>query len=203
MILYSIVIFICMILISGLNMIFNPIYSDRIWMYIIFTIAFSLTAVLLDGLVAFLIRMMPEKWFQKDKGMFKTGEKELKFYEFLKVKRWKDYVPELGCFTGFHKDRLINPFDNKYIWRFIIESRYGVAIHIWSVPASFLLILLDWQMYSGNSNIWLTIALPCAIINAILILLPAFILKYNLPRLMRIYEKNALAEERRKQENKQ
>ena len=184
-------------------MIFNPIYSDRIWMYIIFTIAFSLTAVLLDGLVAFLIRMMPEKWFQKDKGMFKTGEKELKFYEFLKVKRWKDYVPELGCFTGFHKDRLINPFDNKYIWRFIIESRYGVAIHIWSVPASFLLILLDWQMYSGNSNIWLTIALPCAIINAILILLPAFILKYNLPRLMRIYEKNALAEERRKQENKQ
>ena len=202
MILYSIVIFICMILISGLNMIFNPMYSDRIWMYIIFTIAFSLTAVLLDGLIAFLIRMMPEKWFHKNKGMFKTGEKELKFYEFLKVKKWKDYVPELGCFTGFHKDRLINPFDNKYIWRFIIESRYGVAIHIWSVPASFLLILLDWKMYSGNSNIWLTIALPVAIINAILILLPAFILKYNLPRLMRIYEKNAFAEEKRKQENK-
>lgn len=199
--LYSIVIIFCMTLISGMNMFFNPLYQDQPWVYILFTIGFTVMAVVIDGIVAFVIRKMPEKWFEKNKGIFKTGERELAFYEFLRVKKWKDYVPELGCFTGFHKNKLANPFDNKYIWRFIIESRYGVAIHFYSVPTSFLLLLLDWRMYSGESNIWLTIGLPVAIVNAILIVLPAFILKYNLPRLLRIYDKNAAAEAKKNQNN--
>lgn len=199
--LYSIVIIFCMTLISGMNMIFNPLYQDQPWAYILFTIGFTAMAIVIDGIVAFVIRKMPEKWFEKNKGIFKTGERELAFYEFLRVKKWKDYVPELGCFTGFHKNKLANPFDNKYIWRFIIESRYGVAIHFYSVPTSFLLLLLDWKMYSGESNIWLTIGLPVAIVNAILIVLPAFILKYNLPRLLRIYDKNAAAEAKKNQIN--
>lgn len=199
--LYSIVIIVCMALIAGANMLFNPLYQDQVWIYILFTIGFTVMAVVIDGIVAFVIRKMPEKLFEKNKGIFKTGERELAFYEFLRVKKWKDYVPELGCFTGFHKNKLANPFDNKYIWRFIIESRYGVAIHFYSVPTSFLLLLLDWRMYSGESNIWLTIGLPVAIINAILIVLPAFILKYNLPRLLRIYDKNAAAEAKKNQIN--
>ena len=199
--LYSIVIIFCMTLISGMNMFFNPLYQDQPWVYILFTIGFTVMAVVIDGIVAFAIRKMPEKWFEKNRGIFKTGERELAFYEFLRVKKWKDYVPELGCFTGFHKNKLANPFDNKYIWRFIIESRYGVAIHFYSVPTSFLLLLLDWRMYSGESNIWLTIGLPVAIVNAILIVLPAFILKYNLPRLLRIYDKNAAAEAKKNQNN--
>ncbi len=199
--LYSIVIIFCTTLISGMNMIFNPLYQDQPWAYILFTIGFTVMAIVIDGIVAFVIRKMPEKWFEKNKGIFKTGERELAFYEFLRVKKWKDYVPELGCFTGFHKNKLANPFDNKYIWRFIIESRYGVAIHFYSVPTSFLLLLLDWKMYSGESNIWLTIGLPVAIVNAILIVLPAFILKYNLPRLLRIYDKNAAAEAKKNQIN--
>ena len=199
--LYSIVIIVCITLITGSNMLFNPLYHDKLWAYFFFTIGFVVMAVVIDGIVAFVIRKMPERWFEKNKGIFKTGERELAFYEFLKVKKWKDHVPELGCFTGFHKNKLTNPFDNKYIWRFIIESRYGVAIHIYSVPTSFLLLLLDWKMYSGESNIWLTIGLPVAIINAILIVLPAFILKYNLPRLLRIYDKNAAADAKKNQAN--
>ena len=199
--LYLIVIIFCMTVISGMNMFFNPLYQDQPWVYILFTIGFTVMAIVIDGIVAFVIRKMPEKWFEKNKGIFKTGERELAFYEFLRVKKWKDYVPELGCFTGFHKNKLANPFDNKYIWRFIIESRYGVAIHFYSVPTSFLLLLLDWKMYSGGSNIWLTIGLPVAIVNAILIVLPAFILKYNLPRLLRIYDKNAAAEAKKNQIN--
>ena len=199
MILYSIIIGAFIIIISGANILFNPLYHDNWWVYILFAIGFAVIAIVIDGIVAFAIRKMPEKYFQKDKGIFKTSVKELRFYEFIKVKKWKDYVPELGNFTGFHKNKITNPFDNKYIWRFIIESRYGVAIHFYSVPTSFLLLFLDWKMYSGESNIWLTIALPVAIVNAILIVLPAFILKYNLPRLLRIYEKNAIADAKKAQ----
>ena len=109
----------------------------------------------------------------------------------------QEQLTELGSFTGFHKNQFANPFDNEYVSRFILEARYGVAIHLFSVPAAFLIILLDWKMYTGQSNIWLTICLPVAIVNAILIVLPAFILKYNLPTLVRIYNNN-LEKEKRK-----
>ena len=190
MLLYSIIILISMAAVITLNSFFNPLYQDKWWLYIIFTVALVIISILIDALVAIIIRKMPEKWFQKDKGIFRTGERELKFYNFLKVPKWKDHVPELGSFTGFHKNKVANPFDNEYIARFILEARYGIAIHFHSVPASFLIILLDWKMYTGQSNIWLTIALPVAIINAILIVLPMFVLKVNLPRLLRIYNNN-------------
>lgn len=190
MVLYLIVIAVSMIITALLNILFNPLYHDQWWLYIIFTVALTVIVILLDALVAIIIRKMPEKYFQKDKGIFRTTDKEMKFYNFIKVQKWKDYVPELGSFTGFHKNKVANPFDNEYIGRFILEARYGIAIHFYSVPVSFLIILLDWKMYLGQSNIWLTIALPVAIINAILIVLPAFVLKHNLPRLLRIYNNN-------------
>ena len=190
MVLYLIIIAIGVISVATLNIFFNTLYHDKWWLYIIFTVALTVIVILIDALVALIIRKLPEKWFQKDHWFTRTGEKELKFYTFLGVQKWKDYIPELGSFTGFHKNKVTNPFDNEYISRFILEARYGIAIHLASVPASFLIILLDWKMYLGQSNIWLTIALPIAVVNAILIVLPAFILKYNLPRLLRIYNNN-------------
>ena len=190
MVLYLIIIVISMVITASLNILFNPLYHDNWWLYIIFTVTLTIIVILIDALVAIIIRKMPEKYFQNDKGIFRTTEKEMKFYNFLKVQKWKDHVPELGSFTGFHKNKVANPFDNEYIARFILEARYGIAIHFYSVPASFLILLLDWRMYSGQSNIWLTIALPVAVINAILIVLPAFVLKHNLPRLLRIYNNN-------------
>ena len=190
MVLYLIIIAIGVISVATLNIFFNTLYHDKWWLYIIFTVALTVIVILIDALVALIIRKLPEKWFQKDHWFTRTGEKELKFYTFLGVQKWKDYIPELGSFTGFHKNKVANPFDNEYISRFILEARYGIAIHLASVPASFLIILLDWKMYLGQSNIWLTIALPIAVVNAILIVLPAFILKYNLPRLLRIYNNN-------------
>ena len=141
MLVYLIIIIISVSLIATLNIFFNPLYHDNWWVYIVATLAFALIAFIVDALVAIIIRKMPEKWFSKNKGLFKTSEKEISFYRFLKVNKWKDHIPELGGFTNFHKDKLVNPFDNEYIGRYILEARYGIAIHIYSVPASFLIIL--------------------------------------------------------------
>ena len=187
-----------MVATATLNIFLNPQYSDKWWAYILFTLAFTVIAIIIDAIVAIIIRKLPEKWFQKDRWFFRTGKAELKFYTFLKVQKWKDVIPELGSFTGFHKNEVARPFDNEYIGRFILEARYGVLIHFLSVPASFLVLLCDYNMYTGPSNIWLTIALPVAVVNAILIVLPAFILKYNLPRLTRIYQNNIELQERKK-----
>ncbi len=202
MLLYSIIIVVCAAIITTLNIFLNPQFQEMPWLYAILVLAFVVGAVLLDGLVALIIRKLPEKWFQEDKGIFKTSNAEMKFYRFLKVQKWKNHVPELGSFTGFHKNKVASPFDNEYIGRFILEARYGVAIHVWSVPTSFLLILCDFGLYTGTSNIWLTIALPVAAINAILIVLPAFVLKFNLPRLIAIYNNNIVLEKRQKDEQK-
>ena len=190
MILYSIIICVCMTIIASLNIWLNPQYNDKFWLYIILVVAFTLGAIILDAIVAIVVRKMPEKWFSKDAGIFKTTKPELKFYNFIRVQKWKDHVPELGSFTGFHKNKVSDPFDSQYLARFILEARYGVAIHYLSAPLSFLILLCDYRLYTGGSNIWLTIALPVAIVNAILIILPAFILKYNLPKLLRIYQIN-------------
>lgn len=188
MLIYSLIIVLGGISIALLNIFFNPQFADKPWVYALLTLGLIITVILIDGLVAFLIRRLPEKWFKEEKGILKTTKFELKLYNFLRVSKWKEHVPELGSFTGFHKNKVTNPFDSEYLARFILEARYGAVIHFASVPTSFLVLLLDVWMYTGPSSIWLTIALPVAVVNAILILLPAFVLKYNLPKLQRLYQ---------------
>ena len=199
MLLYSLIIIIGGIATTILNIFLNPQFQDKLWLYPLITLALIIISILIDGLVAFVIRRLPEKWFKEGKGFLKTSYAEMKFYHFIGVHKWKNFVPELGSFTGFHKNKVDKPFDNEYIGRFILEARYGVAIHLFSVPTSFLVLLLDIWMYTGPSNIWLTIALPVAVVNATLIVLPAFVLKFNLWRLVAIYDNNNLKLEKMKQ----
>lgn len=168
------------------NLLFNPLFP---WYYYLFsTIIFTVLVILIDGLVALVIRKMPEKYFDYHKKIFNPSKKHLAFYENMGVKRWKEKVPELGCFTNFRKNKIDSPNDPEYIRRYILEACYGVIIHYVSVPFSFVIMIFDIYMYQGKSNIFLTIALPVALVNAVLILLPSFILRYNLPKLIRIYE---------------
>lgn len=183
---YIFIILIMMGIISGLNIAFNPMYEWYI--YIIAVVAYVIIVIIIDAIVATVIRKMPEKYFDYHKKIFNTTKFELKFYKLIGVKKWKEHVPELGMFTGFRKNKIANPKDPAYLARYILEACYGIIIHFWSVPASFLIMLFDFKMYTGNSNLWLCVAMPVAIVNAILIVLPAFILKYNLPKLVRLYE---------------
>ena len=72
----------------------------------------------------------------------------------------------------------------------MLEACYGVIIHLFSPFFGFLIVLLDYKMYTGWSWMWLTIMIPVAIVNAILIVVPAFILKYNLPKLKMLWDIN-------------
>ena len=184
--LYPLIIIISMIIITVMNILFNNM--EPWYIYVIYTTALTIIVILVDGIVAWIIRNMPKKWFDYHHKMFITSEKEKKFYKIIKVKLWKEKVPELGMFTSFRKNKISDPNNPEYLKRYILEACYGVAIHYFSVPFGFLIMLCDYKMYSGSSILFLTIALPVALVNAVLILLPAFILKYNLPKLIRLYE---------------
>lgn len=194
---YIVIILVASIIVYVFNCLFNPLHLG--WgYYAIATLIFIVLEVIVDALVALSIRKMPAKWFPMDKKSYELGTIEKKFYKFIGVPIWKDKVPELGSFTGFHKNKVANPYDNEYIGRFILEACYGISIHFWSVPFSILPIFIDYQMWTGSNNVGLTIGVPVAIVNMILIVLPAFILKWNLPMLKNIYKNNLRREERKR-----
>ena len=167
-----------------LNLLFPGTRTDLSWISLtVSTVCFTLGAVVLDGVSAFIIRRLPAKWFDYKSSLFTVTKKERIFYKAIGVKSWRSLVLELGVFTSFSKKHFAAPGDPKYTERFLLESCYGIVIHIVGVFIGFILTAL----YPALS---LRVALPVATVNAVLNLLPIFVLRYNLPKIKSIHERN-------------
>ena len=139
--------------------------------------------IALDGILAFIARRLPNSWCAPEAKIFTVAGWEHKLYRKTKINTWKKYVPELGCFTGFHKDKMREPDSSEYIGRFLLESNYGVLGHVLGAIFGFFIMLLPFLRP-------ISIALPIAIVNFVLSMLPTFILRYNTPALRKIYRRN-------------
>ena len=181
---YIIVITLASFFIAAGSFLSAGVYTLLAFVTILLTVWLGILAVvLIDGVFAFLVRRLPERWFSPANAFFSVTERERRLYRRLGIHRWKAYVPELGCFTGFHKDHLRDPFDRAYTARFLMESHYGVVGHIAGAVLGFSIMFLPFLPP-------LRIALPIAVINLILNLLPTMILRYNTPALLRLYRRN-------------
>lgn len=172
--LYLSTIGIAMLAISLLNIVFHvasPLYA------LIGVVWCTALQFAIDGLIAILINKMPNRWFGTDNPIYHVTKKEKALYQRLGVRRWKDKVWELGGLGGFSKKQLKEPSDPAYIERFIIECNKGVLTHRLSYPAGFLAMLTLPNLCA------LTIALPVAIVNLYLNILPTVVLRYNTPML--------------------
>ncbi len=159
---------------------FEPDLMNIIMMPPLSTVA----VIAIDGVTAFIIRRLPQKWFSNESALSSVSKKECAFYSKIGVRKWRSRVPELGMFTGFHKNKVYEPGSNEYIKRYILEANYGFVIHIASVPIGFLIIFLcplSWALSFG---------VPVAIVNALLNLLPAFVLRHNIPKLKSLMRMN-------------
>ena len=155
------------------------------------TFAGVVAVIAVDGILAFVARRMPEKWFSPEAKLFTVAKWEHKLYRKTKINTWKKYVPELGCFTGFHKDKMQSPDDSAYLGRFLLESNYGVAGHLAGATFGFLILLIP-------SLRTLSVALPIAVVNMVLSLLPTMILRFNTPALRKLYRRTLEREQRKK-----
>lgn len=180
--LYLILIIGATLLIALVNILCNA-FGEAWWYLLLASVLATIAVILVDGIVAIIIRRLPEKWFNYQNKRFDVSKKETHFYECIGIKKWKDLIPELGGFTDFHKNHVEDPKDPKYLSRFMLEACYGVLIHEISYPLGFLVLLLDYRMYYCSSMIWLTVLVPVAITNLICCMLPAITLRYNLPKL--------------------
>ena len=144
----------------------------------------------IDALAAFLARRLPERWFAPEARAFTVGKREKNFYRKTGINTWKKHVPEWGCFTGFHKDKMQSSNDSAYLGRFLLESNYGVAGHLAGALLGFLILLIPPLRP-------LTIALPVAAVNMVLSILPTMILRFNTPALRNLYRRAREREARR------
>ncbi len=156
--------------------------NNLLWLFID-TVTGVIAVIAWDGLMAFIIRRaLPMSWFSPGKKIFQVSKKEKKFYQSIKIKSWKDKIPELGGFTSFHKNELSSSNDVEYLKRFIIESNYGVIIHIENALLGFLIFLIP---MCSTPSIWI----PIFAVNFVLSMLPVFVLRYVTHTLNRLYEK--------------
>lgn len=185
MILYGSIIFVCVCLLTGVNAVFAaPRFGVSFW-FILGAVLINVVAVIaVDGLFAFLIRRLPEKWFGHERRFFQVSAKEKKFYEKLKIRKWKDKVPELGQFTNFHKNKVAEPRNNVYLERYKLEAAYGEVIHLAGCFLGFVIIFFYPLKY------WLCFGFPVAVINLIMNILPYFILRYNFYKMKVLYRSN-------------
>ena len=187
--LYFTVIGIAMAIISALNIVFDV----ASWYYIVIATVFC-TALqfAFDISIAGIIKAMPDRWFGIDNPHYLVSERERRFYGKLKVRYWKDYVWELGGIGGFSKKKLLKPNSPEYIEKFIIECNKGVLTHRLSYPVGFLAMLTLPNICA------FTIALPVAVVNLFLNIMPTLALRYNTPML-----KAVLTRMRKKEANQQ
>ncbi len=179
---YIITIIVSMAIIVALNIIF-PTAIVGPWAIVLLTVGLTVAAIAVDGLAAFLIRRMPERWFDCKKRFFTVKKPEQRFYKAIGVKKWRGLIIELGMFTSFSKSHFSDPNNPEYTSRFLLESCYGVVIHIADILVGFAVMAIYPPMA-------LRIGLPVAIVNAILNLLPIFVLRYNTPKIKSIHERN-------------
>lgn len=163
-----------MLLVSTVNVIFD-IAS---WYYVVIAVVFCVALQFaLDGTIAIIINKLPDGWFYIDHPLFNVSEWERRMYQRLNVRKWKDSVWELGGLGGFSKKNLKDPNDPRHIEKFIVECNKGVLTHRLSYPIGFL------AMLTLPGACAFTIALPIAIVNLYLNILPTLVLRYNTPKL--------------------
>ena len=178
MILYMSIIGISVAILSIVNIVLGSnIWGLNEWWVIAILAGCVIVEFALDGLMAYLIHELPDKWFEPDKKLYKVGKKERKLYEFLKVKKWKDKVWELGGLGGFRKNKIVDANDYNYLKQFIIESNKGIVIHWAGIVIGCVLMLII------PIEFILTVSLPVCVVNAILNIMPICVLRYNIPKL--------------------
>lgn len=172
-----------MAIISSLNIILNTAIT---WHYaVLATIVFTIFAFLIDLITSGIVMILPKKMFNHTNKMFRVFKWEKKFYEKIGIKKWKDYLPigagPIGI--GFKKDKVYEPNNPDYILTFLQESCIAEFMHFISLLAGFIILIF------APPHTLFSIALPVAIVNFVLQLLPFITQRYNRPKLAVMYRR--------------
>ncbi len=151
----------------------------------------AVAEIAISGLTAAVCRLLPKKTVNVNAKRFIVSAKEKKFYEKLKIRKWKEKIPEIGHFTGFRKNKIAEPKSIEYLDRFLLEICYGERGHFYSLFTSFLLLFL-----SPLHPLFLPVSVFVAIVAVALNIPSIMTLRYNSYKL-RILRESLYKKQRR------
>jgi len=183
MILYPAIIIFSIIIIATLTAIFgSSIYGYTPTYAIIAVILGTVIEIAIDAVIAIIIVLLPKRFFNPFSKIFSVDKKERNFYEKIAIRKWKDLV---FAEFGFDKKSVKNPTNNEYIFKFLQETCIAETMHFISIFLGFLLVLVFPLEYA------LSFPLPIAFVNLVLQIPPVMIQRYNRPKLILLYKRNA------------
>ncbi len=138
---------------------------------------------LMAGIITLITRILPKKVFSPYRKRFRVNDKENKLYNKLKIKKWKDRIPELGKLSGFSKSEISEPNNPNYIFKFLTENCIAEALHFYSIVAGLLVFIFLPREYV------FTIGLPIFFLNLILHLMPILVQRYLRPKFFKLYNR--------------
>ena len=154
------------------------------WFAVLGVFASAAAAFGIDALVAVIVRWYPEEKIDPFSGYFAARGWERKCYVRLGIRRWKDRIPEMGgLLAHFSKKQVADRHDNAYLLKFMRETCYAEVMHLISIPAGFLILLLF-----PRYILWF--GLPVAAVNALLQIMPVLVQRYVRPFLAATYRRN-------------
>jgi glycosyl-4,4'-diaponeurosporenoate acyltransferase len=194
MTLYLSIIFFGATIIAFCNGLFAQEYLHTSSLGIIFyTWLAVVISFLIDATCAFLIRQIPEEKFNDKNWFFKERRGERHIYENLKIRKWKEIIPELGgLLKYFDKSRIEANPDSKYMKKFITETCYGEVMHAVSIVFAPLVLFIM------PSRFLLTMTLPVLVVNIFLQIPPIMVQRYTRPKLEVVLKRLKMTEERTK-----
>jgi glycosyl-4,4'-diaponeurosporenoate acyltransferase len=129
--------------------------------------------------VGFATHQLPVRVLTRDGWLLRLrpSERDGRLYRALRIKRWKDRLPEAGAlFAGGFSKRSVRGRDPAFLERFVIETRRAEITHwwvmvagpfffLWNPPALAVVMVL----YALGANV------PCLLVQ-----------RYNRARLLRV-----------------
>lgn len=194
MLLYLLTILIANIVIIGVNLLLNSmLYNLSVWYILLATVGSTVAVIVVDSIFAFAISRMPDKWFNKDLGIYTVSKQRKKIYEKLGIRKWKDKILDLGQLNHFRKDKIYEADNNDYLNKYLLEAKKGIWVHIFCMFAGFVIVFFFPLKY------WFMFGVPVAIVNFMLNGMPIMSLKYNFPRIQLAIKRNCLKQKKEQQ----
>ena len=151
---------------------------------------------LMSGLICVITRLLPRKFYDPHNKRFKTFKCEEKVYRFLKVKVWKDKIPELGSISGFAKNKLKDPNNPEYMKRFLSENCLADSLHFYSILGGFVMFLF---LGLFRMQYFWSIGVVIFITNMILHGMSCIVQRYLRPKMMKVYDRMKKQEQLQKE----
>lgn len=177
---YLLIIYITMLADIGMTVGISLIHGGMSLAYAIISPLFVLAYVLvLLGLLDLVLRIFPKSMYNYKSKFYVASKREIRFYEKIGIRKWKDLVPELGATGGFSK-RNIKSLEPTYIKRFLYETCFAEILHLLAALLGFTALFF----FPPHHYYFV---LPIVIVNFILNLLPCLIQRYNRRKLATLY----------------